>query len=50
MPTREDTVVAAQLPSRMVSGVQYAMVRAGPQRVDMVPNPHRLDTELGPPS
>ena len=34
----------------IVSGVQYVMVRAGPHRVAMVPNPHRLDTELGPPS
>ena len=25
-------------------------MRAGPQRVPMVPKPHRLDTELGPPS
>ena len=34
----------------MVKGVQYATVRAGPQRVLCVPKPHRLDTELGPPS
>ena len=26
------------------------MVRPGPHRVDMVPKPHRLETELGPPS
>ena len=45
---------AAGNPPRMrtavAEGVKYAMVRAGPQRVDMVPKPHRLDTELGPPS